>query len=152
MQWTMPWDHYDVHRTHLKLCRPPYRQGVAANSKPHLDQLPCFMERKDHSPGLKGVTPGPRALETEPSSECRPWLLLLHSLYRLCHSSPTHGLDISFSVVADQPYCHFPSANSRCAKLSGLFLTLGYRRKPYHSSTKISTYQSFFPNKLIMDS
>lgn len=68
----MPWDNYDVSSTHLTLCRPPYSQGVVANSEHYLDQLPCFMEWKDHSQGLKGVTQGPRALEAEPSSERRP--------------------------------------------------------------------------------
>lgn len=31
--------------------RPHYSQGVVADSEHYLGQLPCFMERKDHSPG-----------------------------------------------------------------------------------------------------
>lgn len=126
--WPMPWDNYDVSSTHLKLCRPAYSQGVVANSKPYLEQLPCFMERNDHSQGWKGVTQGPRALEAEPSSECRPWLLVLHSLCRLCIPPQPMALKSHPQKLPTSLTCHFPSASYCCAKLSGLFLTLGYRR------------------------
>lgn len=114
-----------------RLCKPCCSQGVVADSEHSLDQVPCSRKRKDHNHRLKGVTQGHWALEAEPSSELRPWLLVLHFLYGLCHmycSFPTAWPEISFSEIALAFMCHFASASYCCAKIPGLSLTVGYRR------------------------
>lgn len=129
-----PPGNYDVSSTHPRLCRPHHSQGVVADSENYLDQLPCFMDWKQCGHGLKGVTQGHRALEAEPSSEFRPWLLVLHSLYSLCHTSPSFPATWPSNFILRNCWPALPlkrpfaSSGYCCAQVPRLFLTVGYRR------------------------